>query len=142
VTATENAAWDNAGPADLGSVDFATLVRRRSPNDALAAPSGGTPHARPDVTTQPTALTSADVASRTHAALVAIAGVARVQRVAADRWVVRSALMRFPDTITVRTAERADGQRDLFIYSASKLGHSDLGVNLKRINAVLSALAG
>jgi len=28
--------WSQFGPSDLGDVDFATLVRRDTPNDALA----------------------------------------------------------------------------------------------------------
>ncbi len=32
--------WTLFGPADLGDIDFATLVRRSSPNDALACSPG------------------------------------------------------------------------------------------------------
>src|SRR4028118_988701 len=36
------------GPPDLGPVDFATLTRRRTPNDALVAPEGLCRHAEAD----------------------------------------------------------------------------------------------
>ena len=45
------------------------------------------------------------------------------------RYVQRSALMGFPDTIVVRFFDRAGGRSTLALYSRSQLGHVDMGVN-------------
>ncbi len=39
------------GPPDLGPVDFTRLVRRSTPNDALACPAGLCPAAKADIET-------------------------------------------------------------------------------------------
>ncbi len=60
-----------------------------------------------------------------------------------DLWltyVQRSALMRYPDYISVRFIDRPDGTATLAIFSRSRFGHSDLGVNRKRVAAWIKAL--
>ena len=55
-------------------------------------------------------------------------------------FVQRSALMGYPDYISVRiTAAAGDGAR-LSIYSRSRFGHSDLGVNQARVGRWLEAV--
>lgn len=54
-------------------------------------------------------------------------------------YVQRSALMGFPDYITVR-ALPAPGGATLAAFSRSRYGSSDMGVNLKRLSAWLEAL--
>ncbi len=56
-------------------------------------------------------------------------------------YVQRSGLFGFPDYISVRVieAEGGDGAM-LAIYSRSRYGHSDLGVNAKRIRRWLSTV--
>jgi len=54
--------------------------------------------------------------------------------------VQRSALMRFPDYISVRFLPVSDSQSSLAIYSRSQYGYSDLGVNKKRIDNWLELL--
>ena len=55
-------------------------------------------------------------------------------------YIQRSALMRYPDRITVRFIALMDNHSTLAIYSRSHYGKSDLGVNEARIRAWLSAL--
>ncbi len=59
-------------------------------------------------------------------------------------YVQRSAVFGFPDYISVRfvSAGTDDGQHSstLVVFSRSRLGQSDLGVNGKRVNAWLDAL--
>ena len=55
-------------------------------------------------------------------------------------FVQRSAIMRYPDTVTVRFLPLEDSRSTLAIYSRSKYGYSDLGVNKKRIDNWLDAL--
>ena len=58
-----------------------------------------------------------------------------------ERYIQRSALLKFPDTIVVRYIEPPEGGTTLAIYSRSQLGHSDLGVNLARLKRWLRRLA-
>jgi uncharacterized protein (DUF1499 family) len=56
-------------------------------------------------------------------------------------WIQRSALMRFPDTITARFIALDAGASTLAIYSRSKFGRSDFGVNRARVSDWLAKLA-
>jgi uncharacterized protein (DUF1499 family) len=49
------------------------------------------------------------------------------------RYVQRSRVLRFPDTINVKVAALPGGGSTVLIYSRSQLGRSDLGVNRARI---------
>lgn len=57
-----------------------------------------------------------------------------------ERYIQRSALLRFPDTIVVRYIEQPEGCSTLAMYSRSQLGHSDLGVNIARLKRWLKKL--
>ena len=134
--------WELIGPADLGDVDFAKLVRRNSPNDALAAPSGMS-RARVDIE-PPVFLSSAG--DLRNALAQVTAKELRIKRVAADdatltdRYVQRSAVLGFPDTIVVRFVPLPDGRSTLALYSRSQLGYSDMGVNKARLRRWLDGL--
>jgi uncharacterized protein (DUF1499 family) len=49
-----------------------------------------------------------------------------------DDFVARSALLRFPDLISIQTIELAKNKATLALYSRSVYGRSDLGVNKRR----------
>lgn len=126
--------WAQFGPADLGDVDFATLVRRDTPNDALAClPEFCS--AKADI---PAPVIALPVAQAFPAVEQALLREPRVSLAAADpaqdtlRFVQRSRLMGFPDTINVRLVATAGGSAVL-IYSRSQLGKADMGVNLARV---------
>lgn len=53
--------------------------------------------------------------------------------------VVRSRLVGFPDFVTVKLVESEDGTA-LAVFSRSKYGYSDMGVNKARVEAWLEAL--
>ena len=55
------------------------------------------------------------------------------------QWVVRSALMNYPDIVVAEAAPVAGGT-GLWLYSRSLIGWSDLGVNRARVMAWLEAL--
>ncbi|MGB0920914.1 MAG: DUF1499 domain-containing protein [Alphaproteobacteria bacterium] len=59
----------------------------------------------------------------------------------ADEYVQRSALFRYPDFVSVRFVDLEQGGSTVAIYSRSKYGYSDLGVNQKRIDSWLDQLA-
>ena len=135
--------WALFGPADLGPVAFETLERRATPNDALACP--------PDICRAQSDLTppeyAVDAAKLRAAFAQMISAEPRVTRVAfddgalTDRYVQRSALMRYPDTIVVRFFDRPGGRSTLALYSRSQLGHGDMGVNRARLERWLAELA-
>src|SRR5262245_49799996 len=93
--------WEWFGPADLGPVSFQELERRTTPNDALACPPDIC-QARSDLTPPVYAVSAAQLRA---AFGWVIASEPRVTRVATEdapmteRYVERSALLGFPDTI-------------------------------------------
>lgn len=130
------------GEPDLGPISFETLQRRSSPNDALACPA--------DVCSAPADLVppvfAVDARSLRQAMSKVVASEANVVRVhtddaaLTDRYVQRSALLGFPDTIVVRYVARAEHRSTLALYSRSKLGYSDLGANKARLERWLASL--
>jgi uncharacterized protein (DUF1499 family) len=56
--------------------------------------------------------------------------------------VVRTTLLRFPDTLSIRVREPAPGQAEIWIYSRSQIGQFDLGANERRIGDLLRQLQG
>ncbi|OIO08261.1 MAG: hypothetical protein AUJ52_08555, partial [Elusimicrobia bacterium CG1_02_63_36] len=64
----------------------------------------------------------------------------RSSRRSRDTIATRSWFWRFPDLVTVRFIELEDGKSAIAVYSRALYGHSDLGMNKKRIDAWLSRL--
>jgi uncharacterized protein (DUF1499 family) len=122
-------------------IDTAGIVRPASPNTALAAPQGFTPPS--DIITPPYPLP----ADRLFTMLQdAISSQPRTYQAAVypDRlqaqYVARSAVFNFPDLIVVQVTKITSDSSTLIVYSRSVYGHSDLGVNRKRVSAWLAAL--
>lgn len=131
------------GPADQGHADIAALGRPSRPNTALVAPEGFVAGRRVDAVAPIFARPAAEV----RAALTAIAlAEPHVEQVHADpagvqdRFVQRSAAMRFPDTVDVRYVDLGDGRSTIALYSRAQLGYRDFGVNLARIERWLGKL--
>jgi hypothetical protein len=127
--------WAQFGPSDLGDVDFATLVRRDTPNDALAC----LPEfcaAKADIPAPVIARPFGDVFLAVQDAVVHEPGLEQVDADSGQgtlRFVQRSKVMHFPDTINVKVVPTADGGSAVLIYSRSQLGEADMGVNLARV---------
>jgi uncharacterized protein (DUF1499 family) len=127
------------GPPDLGPADFETLRRPATPNSALACPAGFCPHAQVDF--DPGAYPVPDEELRRRFARVALGEPRTVPvyrsdgpgRPMQDRYVQRSRLMGFPDTIDVRFIALSGETSTLAVFSRSQIGRSDFGVNLARI---------
>jgi len=134
--------WRLAGPPDLGDVSFETLARRTTPNDALACPPGLC-RAKSDLIPPVYAI---DAPGLRAAFARALAGELRLEKVGSDdaalsdRWIQRSALLGFPDTIVVRVLPAGPGRSTLALYSRSQIGAGDLGVNRARIERWLALL--
>lgn len=120
-------------------VDFATLALPTSPNRCLGAPPGFT---GADLTLPPLPA-GADTAWRALAALGDRFG--RTTKLAEwperrqVQWVVRSALVNFPDIVVGEVTGGPAGS-GLFLYSRSLFGYSDFGVNRRRVEAWAAAL--
>ena len=124
------------GRPDLGPVEFATLERRSSPNDALACPPGVCPKARADI--EPPVFPVAGEQLRRIVSEVA-QSEPNTRLVYSSRWgeedryVAYTPLMRFPDTISVMIVGEGEGRSTLAIYSRSQIGYGDLGANRARV---------
>jgi uncharacterized protein (DUF1499 family) len=129
------------GLATPPPMDIAHMVRPSSPNTALAGPTGFTPP--PDIVTplyhvpagRLLALVRgvADSQPRTYQAAF-YPGRFQVH------YVVRSAVLNFPDLVVLQVVQEGPDNSDLIIYSHSVYGRSDFGVNRKRVEAWLAAL--
>ena len=134
--------WSLFGPPDLGPVAFETLERRTTPNDALACPPDVC-QAASDVTPPEFAVSAADLRAafaKVIAAEPRITAVASDDATLTDRYIQRSALMGYPDTIVVKFFDLPEGRSTIALYSRSQLGHGDMGVNRARIERWLAKL--
>lgn len=122
-------------------MDMAAIVRPASPNTALAGPAGFSP--APDIATPAFAVPPA----RLYAAIRAVAGdqprtyaAAHYDEGLQAHYVVRSAVLNFPDLVTVSVSGPSLGPSTLVVYSRSVYGRSDFGANRVRAEAWLAAL--
>lgn len=118
-------------------VDPAAGARTGKPNDALRGP---VPNAD-----GPAPVWAATPAEALQAFERIALGAPRTLRLAGSpedglvTYVQRSAVMRFPDYISVR-AIPTEGGATLAVWSRSRYGHSDLGVNAARLDAWIAAV--
>jgi uncharacterized protein (DUF1499 family) len=134
-----------AGAPKTAIVDFATLKRRSSPNDALACPQDRCA-AKPDRVTNPDRRTRQAIWTVIEGALFARAEAITLASQATDAeeetrvYLIRTPLMRFPDVLQVTLGTAKDAGTSIAMYSASQIGYGDMGANLARIDALLKAL--
>lgn len=131
--------WERFGPADQGPVDFTRLVRRSTPNDALACPPGLCGSARADIISPVWDVPYHELRARLVAAILASGAeqVAQATPGRGDRFVVRTPMIRYPDTVDMMVLPVAGGGSTVALYSRSLVGRSDLGANLARLTAWL-----
>ncbi len=130
-----------AGVAPAPAGYLTHLERPASPNSALAAPAGFTP--RPDLVLAPYPVPAARLAADLRATALATPRVYQLSASADGlemQFVARSAIVNFPDLIVVRISSLGDNESSLVVYSHSLYGHSDFGVNRKRLREWLAAL--
>jgi len=121
-------------------IDFASLQLPASPNTCLLTPSvaPGQGHLHRDpLPASPEAVMAA--LDSVAASMPRTFPLARFPARNQTQWVVRSALMNYPD-IVVAEAAPVEGGTGLWLYSRSLIGYSDLGVNRARVMAWLAAL--
>jgi uncharacterized protein (DUF1499 family) len=136
--------WQLAvGDPDLGHVDLSTVRKPSTPNTWLVAPLGQT-QAEPDAVAPTFALPAADLFRVVNDLVAAEPLTQRVgffPQVLEARYVQRTPLMRYPDTIIIKVYDIDAGRSTLALYSRSQIGHSDLGANRARLERWLKALA-
>ena len=122
-------------------MDMTAITRPSSPNTALAGPADFKP--APDVVTPVYPIS----AERLHASVRAMAESEPLVFLAAAyeeqrqvHYVVRSALLNFPDLVTVQVRATGSDSSTLVLYSRSVYGYSDLGANRERLQAWLARL--
>jgi uncharacterized protein (DUF1499 family) len=129
---------------DVGPVDFSTLQRHATGNDALVCPAGLCAGAVPEQQAKTYDMAPAQLLER----LTKIA-LAEPDTTALDcgadcdhtaRFLQISRIMRFPDTIDVAVFAVGTDRSTLAIYSRSLVGRRDFGVNRARLERWLKAL--
>lgn len=129
-----------AGPADQGAVDFATLTRSPKPNNYLLCPKDLCAEA--DAAAPVFALSAEELRGAFRDALKNEPDLTRMDESGtAERYVQKTALMRYPDTISVRYIPLTASTSTLAIYSRSLIGRSDFGVNKARVERWMAALS-
>jgi len=122
---------------------FETLTLNRRPNQFLMLPDGfkalAPAHAvSPELTAAPAKVYP--TIKRVFSAEPRVV-LAREDEAAGQlEFVQRSALFRFPDTITIAVLPAGKGKSTLAIYSRAKVGYRDFGVNQKRTEHWLALL--
>ncbi|MEM6626471.1 MAG: DUF1499 domain-containing protein [Pseudomonadota bacterium] len=121
-------------------LDFEGFKRSRRPNNYLLAP----PNVRTDGVDGPGPEFSVSPETLKSALIDVLKSEPRMQILQDEglalEVVQRSALMRFPDFISIRIYPSEAGGASLAIYSRAKYGYRDFGVNQKRVENWMAAL--
>jgi Uncharacterized protein conserved in bacteria len=128
--------------SDSGFTDFASLVPPDSPNAWVVAPAGVI-RGKADEDAPTFAVDAARLAAAWRQ-VVAAEPRTTITGVSADGLQIeaeqRSALFGFVDDISFRAIPLADGGSTLAVYSRSRVGYWDLGVNRGRVRSWLGRL--
>lgn len=123
-------------------LDFSGFSKTWKPNQFLALPPGFAARQKPDMES-PVFTASVETV---RAALLAV--IAAQPRTTAPReaggqieTVQRTALLRFPDTITAMPVDLGDGRSSVCVFSRSKYGIRDFNMNETRVRQWLELLA-
>jgi uncharacterized protein (DUF1499 family) len=123
--------------------DFETLTPPNKPNWRLVAPKGLCKKATPQAEAPVYAIAVEALWDRL---VKTVAAEPRVRIHEQDKralyldFTQTSFFFRFPDRVSIQLIAAGDARSTLAIYSRSKYGHSDLGVNAKRVERLLAAL--
>lgn len=129
----------------MGTVatDFKTLKLKGRDNKYLLLPEGFAGGDKPDATSPAFAISAAALANRAKDLWAKQARTELVRDIDSNlqfELVQRSAVFKFPDYVAIQAIDLGGGKAALAIYSRSKYGRSDFGVNKARIEAWLVLL--
>lgn len=125
--------------ADRWHVDPATAPRPSSPNAYILRDGEGADASAPVLPAPP--------AETARALQALLDSEPRVTRIAGDlaeghaTYVQRSRLVGFPDAVSIRLTAEGVGTR-VTVFSRSRFGYSDAGVNAARVNRWMAGLSG
>jgi hypothetical protein len=134
------------GAAGMGGLpmpppmDMTKIERPSTPNTFLAGPAGMTP--TPDLVTEEQTQPAATLYEHARALFASQPRTyvaAEYPDLLQVHYVVRSALLNYPDLVTVQVNAVGAGHSALVIWSRSVYGRSDFGVNRARTEAWLAA---
>jgi uncharacterized protein (DUF1499 family) len=137
--------WADTATREYGvPIEFSSLERKPSPNQYLIAPDGATPRAKPNAGS-PVFAVSPERLRDAFLSVTSEAPRTKLLNQSADglrlSLVQRSAILRFPDYIDVSILPGPSGYGStIAIYSRSRFGYSDLGVNQRRVEEWMTAL--
>ena len=132
-----------AGPPDLGPVDFQTLISPATRNHFLACPEDYCTEGQADMTTPVYGVSANRLQELSREAW---SSEPRLELIAADsdlmtdRYLQRSPIMRFPDTISVRFVALEGDRSSVAIYSRGQIGRYDFEANQNRVLHLISQL--
>ncbi len=137
--------WNRTvGNPDLGQTDFSNLKPSKKPNEGLVCPEGYCPNRTPDQISPTYALSASELRSKLSKALEPKPNVTRVDNnedTTKLRYLTRTPLMHYPDTMSIDFIPLGDNKSTLAIHAKAQVGTSDLGNNLKRIRAWLEMVS-
>lgn len=127
------------------TLDFKHLKLRGSPNEYLVAPDDlcidAVPHRPADIYDVPSSeLRDAVMHVISHQSRVELAGMNEEKK--AFEFVHYSPVLNFKDFISVRVLPHGHSESTIAIYSRSKTGYYDFGVNRDRVERWLEELEG
>ena len=130
--------WVRIAPSNASEwhVDPETIEKSARPNQFLMRDGQDTDSLIFDTTPD-------DLAAKFNDIALSKPNVVVLDGAASDLWVTymqRTKLMAYPDYISVKITAEGDDKSRLTVYSRSRFGRSDLGVNKARIKAWTAAL--
>lgn len=131
------------GPADQGRTVFRTLERSNKPNNVLICPEKFCDNAIPEIVSPVFALSADVLRDKMRNSLQNELLLERVHTndpAMRERYVQRSAVFRFPDTIQVEYIPIGANQSTIALYSRSQIGFSDFQANRIRLKRWLKRL--
>lgn len=130
---------EEAPMIDIRNVELS----RWKANEYLVAPEGFTPRAKPQRIAPVHARPAAEIASRLKGVILAEPRIDWREEAAGGlrlEVVQRSRVFRFPDTVTIEILPLDAARSTLAIYSRSRYGRRDFGVNRDRVESWLARL--
>ncbi len=125
-------------------LDFRTLVTRAKPNDCLMLPDGLGEPGRAHLSAKVFQVTPAALFDAVKAVVTETKGAEKIELDADSRYlryVAVTRVLRFRDDVDIAVFEAPGEGAALAIYSRSRIGHSDLGTNQKRVLGLQDAVA-
>jgi uncharacterized protein (DUF1499 family) len=114
-------------------LDFARLRKIARPNQCLVLPAGFVAAERPDIVAGVFPVEAAQLRQAWLDCLHVQPRISGIEEKGGQiQAVQRTALAGFPDWITAQPVDLGSGTSSICIFSRSKYGRSDLGVNAKR----------